>query len=178
VSFLVAYAVLLLGLLAMLAAVHMKGLRYFDRPTFARNAVFDPALDLLKWILVAGGLLLVLRLSRPAFLLTAAILLALGSYLRLVRSGRFQARLLRRDFEALRSSRPDLTDGEILFELAYRRHPRWGQELIEQMTRDYPTIESFAAMLARMERGFREFRGRGPSQRGGGGGDALRRKAE
>ena len=162
-SLVAAYAALLLGLLCMLAATHMKGLRYFDRPTFARNALFDPALDLLKWILVAGGLLLLLRVSRPEFLLTATILAALWSYHRLVRSGPFQARLLRRDFAALRRSRPDLTDGEILFELAYRRHPRWGQELIEQMTRDYPTIESFAAMLARMERGFRGFRGRGPS---------------
>jgi hypothetical protein len=163
VSLLAAYAVLLLGLLGMLAATHMKGLRYFDRPTFARNALFDPAVDLLKWILVAGGLLLLLRVSRPAFLLTAAILAALWAYHRLVRSGAFQARLLRRDFAAMHRSRPELTDGEILFELAYRRHPRWGQELIEQMTRDYPTIESFAAMLARMERGFRGFRGRRPS---------------
>lgn len=163
-SLAIAYAALLLGLLGMLAAVHMKGLRYFDRPTFARNALFDPILDLLKWVLVAAGLLLLLRASWPAFVPTAALLLGLGSYLRLVRSGTFQARHLRRDFEALRRSRPDLTDGEILFELAYRRHPRWGQELIEQMTRDYPTIESFAVMLARMERGFRGFKGRGPSR--------------
>ena len=62
-----------------------------------------------------------------------------------------------------------MSDEEILFELAYRKHPRWGPELIEEMVRDYPTVESFARTLGRMERGFRGFRGRGPAppRRGG-----------
>ncbi|PYT35892.1 MAG: hypothetical protein DMF52_09160 [Acidobacteria bacterium] len=156
-------ALLLLGLLAMLVAVHFKGLRYFDRPTPARNAYFDPILDLLKWTLVVAGLLLLLRASRPAVVVAGAALLALWSYRRFVRSGYFQERLLRRDFIALRKSRPDMSDEEILFELAYRKHPRWGPELIEQMAKDYPTVESFARMLGRMERGFRGFRGRRPA---------------
>jgi len=37
-------ALLLLGLLAMLLAVHFKGLSYFDRPTLARNALLDTVL--------------------------------------------------------------------------------------------------------------------------------------
>ena len=156
----------------MLAAVHFKGLRYFDRPALARNAWFDPILDLLKWALVVAGLLLLLRASRPAFLVTAASLMALWSYRCFVRSGFFQERLLRRDFAALRRGRPGMSDGEILFELAYRQHPRWGPELIEQMVRDYPTIESFARMVSKMEKGFRGFRGRKPPGR------ALRRGAE
>jgi hypothetical protein len=156
-------ALLLLGLFAMLLAAHFKGLRYFDRPTPARNAWFDPVLGLLKWLLVVAGLLLLLRASRPAFLAAGGALLALWSYRRFVRSGFFQEKLLRRDFDRMRRSRPGMSDEEILFELAYRKHPRWGPELIEQMVKDYPTVDSFARMLGRMERGFRGFRGRRPS---------------
>jgi hypothetical protein len=159
------FVLLLLGLFGMLAAAHFKGLRYFDRPALARNAVFDPVLAGLKWALLLAGMLLLLRASRTVFFGTSAVLCALWSYRRLIRSGPFQERLLRRDFIGLRRSRPDLSDGEILYELTYRKHPRWGPELIEQMVRDYPTVESFARMLSRMERGFRGFRGRGPSSR-------------
>lgn len=164
-SLLPGLALLLLGLFGMLAATHFKGLRYFDRPFLARNALFDPILDGLKWVLLLSGLVLLLRASGAVFLATAAALLLVWSYRRVIRSSAFQERLLRRDFTVLRKSRPDLSDGEILFELAYRKHPRWGPELIDQMARDYPTIESFARMLSRMERGFRGFKGHGPSSR-------------
>ncbi len=158
-------ALLITGLLAMLAAVHFKGLRYFDRPSLARHAIFDAALDVLKWALVLGGLLLLLRASRPGFLAAAAVLLLVWSYRRVIRSDLFQERLLRRDFAVLRRSRPDASEEEILFELASRKHPRWGPELIDQMVRDYPTVESFARMMAGMERGFRGFKGRRPPTR-------------
>jgi len=94
-----------------------------------------------------------------AFVLSA-LLLVLWSYRRVVRSDAFQERLLRRDFIVMRRSRPDMSDGQILFDLTCRKHPRWGPELIEQMVQDYPTVESFARMLSRMERGFRGFKGR------------------
>ena len=155
------FTLLGLGLFAMLAAAHFKGLRYFDRPALARNARFDPILAVLKWALLLSGLLLLLRAARTVFLGTAAALLVLWSYRLVLRSDAFQERLLRRDFTLLRRIRPDLSDGEILFELTCRKHPRWGPELIDQMVRDYPTVESFARMLSRMERGFRGFRGRG-----------------
>jgi hypothetical protein len=165
VSLVPGLALLLSGLFAMLAAAHVRGLRYFDRPALARNALFDPILDGLKWVLLLSGLVLILRASRAVFFTTSAALLVLWSYRRMIRSDVFQARLLRRDFLVLRKSRPEMSDGEILFELTYRKHPRWGPELIEQMVRDYPTIESFARMLSRMEQGYRGFKGRGPSSR-------------
>jgi hypothetical protein len=158
-------ALLLAGLFLMLAAVHFKGLRYFDRPTLARNAWFDPTLGLLKWVLIAAALSLILRSSRPVFFVVVAALLGLWSYRAYIRSGRFQQKLLRRDFDALKRERPALSDAEILTEIASRRHPAWGPELIEQMVVDYPTLESFARMVALMERGFRGFRGRRPKGR-------------
>jgi hypothetical protein len=168
VSLVPGFTLLLLGLFGMLVAAHFKGARYFDRPAVARNALFDPILDGLKWALMASGLALLLRASRTVFFATAAALLVLWSYRQVIRSDVFQERLLRRAFVVLRRSRPDMSDGEILFELTYRKHPRWGQELIEQMVRDYPTIESFARMLSRMERGFRGFKGRGLTSAGRG----------
>jgi hypothetical protein len=165
VSLVPGFTLLLSGLFAMLAAAHFRRLRYFDRPALARNALFDPILDGLKWVLLLSGLVLILRASRVVFLATAATLLALWSYRRMIRSDFFQERLLRRDFLILRRGRPEMSDGEILFELTYRKHPRWGPELIEQMVHDYPSIESFARMLSRMEQGYRGFKGRGPSSR-------------
>src|SRR5258708_1334717 len=100
-------ALLPLGLFAMLVAAHFKGLRYVDRPTPARNATFDPVLDVLKWLVVAGGLLVLWRASRPAFVAAASALVALWLYRRFVRSSLFQEGLLRRDFAALRRSRPE-----------------------------------------------------------------------
>ena len=159
------FAFLLLGLLAMVASVHFKGLRYFDRPASARNPWFDEALDLLKWLLLVSGLALLLHASRPVFFGTAGILLLLEGYRRLIRSACFQERLLRREFIALKTRKPELPDEQILFELVYRKHPRWGPELIEQMVRDYPTVESLARILTGMERGFRGFSGKRPVSR-------------
>jgi hypothetical protein len=165
VSLVPGFTLTVLGLLGLLAAVHFKGLRYFDRPAMARNVLFDPLLDVLKWALLLSGLVLLGRASRPAFLVVAVLLGMLWAYRRVIRSVPFQERLLRRDFVALRRNRPELSDADILFELAYRKHPRWGPELLDQMARDYPTVESFARMLSRMERGFRGFKGRRPASR-------------
>ncbi|OLD62376.1 MAG: hypothetical protein AUI47_12690 [Acidobacteria bacterium 13_1_40CM_2_68_5] len=152
--------VLVLGLLGMVLSAHFKGLRYFDRPSLARTAWFDPALDLVKWLLLLAGLALLARASLAFLFVAAGALAALGGYRRFIRSARFQQRLLARDCAALRRDRPGLSDEEMLFEIAFRRHPRWGPELIEQMVRDYPTVESFARIMVKMERGFRGFSGK------------------
>jgi hypothetical protein len=152
------YALLILGLAGMLLAAHLRSLRFFDRPSLARLPRFDPILDAVKWLLVAAGLGLIGRGSLPAAVLTGAALAALWGYRAVLGSTGFRTRRLKRDFEALRRRRPDLGYEQALFELAWRRHPRWGPELIEQMVRDYPAIESFAVIVVRMERGFRGFR--------------------
>ena len=152
--------VVVLGLLGMVLSVHFKGLRYFDRPSVARHSWFDPALDLVKWLLLLAGLALLARASLASFFVAAGTLVVLGCYRRFIRSARFQQRLLARDCASLRRNRPELSDEEMLFEIALRRHPRWGPELIEQMVRDYPTVESFARIMVKMERGFRGFSGK------------------
>ena len=75
-----------------------------------------------------------------------------------MRSASFQRWLLTRDYRELKRRKPGLPDKEIFCELVYRRNPRWGEELIEQMVIDHPDLESLSRMIARMERGFRGFR--------------------
>ncbi len=156
---LLAGAVLLVaGLIASVAGAHFKARRYFDRPAPARNRFFDPFLTLLKWCCLAAGLTLIGRASRASLAAAAGLLAGLWGYRRFIRSHRFQGWLVRRDYEALRKRRPGVPAREILYELVYRRNPRWGEELIEQMILDYPDVESLARIIAKMERGFRGFR--------------------
>ena len=152
------FVLLLLGMLAALAGIHLGGLRFFDRPGIARHRLFDPLLALLKWVLLLGGLGLVAAASRPVALVTASLLALLWGYRRFVRSLAFQGWLLKRDFQALRRARPGASHKELLYVLAMRRHAAWGPELLEQMVEDYPTIEGLARKIAQMERGFRGFR--------------------
>jgi len=152
------FVLLVAGILAWLAGVHVKALRYFDRPAPARSPMFDPAISLLAWLLGAAGLAQIGRGSVPALADTLLVLLGLWGYRRFIRSASFQRRLLRRDLEALRKEHPGAEERALLYQLVYRRHPRWGEELIEQMVLDYPTVDDLARIVAKMERGFRGFR--------------------
>ena len=88
----------------------------------------------------------------------AVVLVLLWAYRRAIRAVAFQRWLLRRDYRALRRRHPDLPEKAILTRLVIGRHPGWGEELVEQMVIDYPRLDDIAALLARMERGFRGFR--------------------
>ena len=152
------YALLFAGLLAWLVGAHVKSLRYYDRPALARRRHFDPALILLAYLLAFLGLVQLGRGSRAALTWTCLVLLGLAAYRVYVRGAAFQRHLLRRDLEALERERPAMDREALLCLLIYRRHPGWGEELIEQMVRDYPQVDDLARVLARMERGFRGFR--------------------
>jgi len=151
-------ALLLLGLLAGLLRANLRERRYFDRPTPARNRWFDPLLNLLRWGLLAGGLVLLWRATPAAGAGAAVALLAAWAWRQTIRGAWFQRRMLRREYEALRRERPDAAEHDVLFELTIRRHPRWGEELIRQMVLDYPDFDDLARIIAGMERGFRGFR--------------------
>lgn len=148
---------LLLGLLASVMAADFRARRFYDRPALARNRLFDPLLLVASWALLLCGLALIRSVSPRRAAAAAAVLLILWGYRRCIRSLRFQRWLLARDYRELKRLKPGRPDREILYELVYRRNPRWGEELIEQMVMDCPDIESLARMIARMERGFRGF---------------------
>jgi hypothetical protein len=148
---------ILAALLFWVVGMHFRARRYFDRPTLARNLWFDPIVVILRWLLLAAGLIVLARSSPPAAVAAAAILTAGWAYRRLIRSVAFRRWLMRREFATARRNSPGLLDREILFRLVMQRHPRWGEELIEQMVHDYPTVDRLVRMVAKMERGFRGF---------------------
>ena len=152
------FVVLFLGLLAAIVRAHMREKRFFDRPLVARNRVFDPALNGFRWVLLPVGALLIARVSPVLGSVVVGLLLILLAYHQFIRSAWFQMRRLRKEFDMLKRTRPDARDGELLFDLASRRHQRWGSELIEQMVVDYPSIDGFSRIVVKMERGFRGFR--------------------
>lgn len=152
------FATLALGMLGWLVWIHLRARRYFDRPSFARNRLFDPLLIAMSGLLAAAGLLILWRARPTAAAATAVVLFVVWGYRRVIRSVSFQRRLLRRDYRELRRQLPDLPERAILTRLVLRRHPGWGEELVEQMVIDYPGLDDIATVLARMERGFRGFR--------------------
>lgn len=149
---------LLLGLLASVYRGHIAGVSYFNRPKFAQGRLYGPIVALAIGTCLLAGLWLIGRVSRPSMFATAALLLALWIYRRSIRSLRFQRWLLRRDFDRLKQERPSLTDQALLYELAHRRHPRWAQEMLEQMVADYPTLDDLGRILVLMERNVRGFK--------------------
>ena len=138
-------ALILASLLAWLVGQHFKSRRYFDRPALARNPWFDPIAAVLHWLLLAAGLMVLARASLPLAVAAAAILLAGWAYRRYVRSVLYRRRMMRREFAVAQRRTPDLPEREVLFQLVVEKHPRWGEELIEQMVNDYPTVDCHLA---------------------------------
>lgn len=146
------------GLLLSVWLERLRGLRWFDRPDTTRHRGFDRAASIVRWLAIATGIALLARASSFVARAVLAALALLWAYRRLIRSLRFQAWLLRRDYRTLRGRRPGVPEREVLLELVRRRDPRWGEELIEQMVSDHPDVGSLVRIVVRMERGFRGFR--------------------
>ena len=152
------YAVLGLGLLGSLVRAHLREKRFFDRPTLARSRLFDPLLNLARWILILAGLFLLAVNSAVVASVTAVALSLLVVYTSFIRSVWYQTRIIRREFERLRHSQPAVPDRDLLYRMTCARHPRWGPELVEQMLLDFPTVDELAPIIVKMEKGFRGFR--------------------
>jgi hypothetical protein len=139
-------------------ARHVGEARWYDRPRFARVRGFDGMLAVLRWLLFAAGVACLWRGSRPAAVIAVALFLLAWAWRGVVHSHRWKRRLMRKDFDRLRESRPDLEERDLLIQVVLLHHPRWGEELIAQMVLDYRTLDGVARVVARMERGFRGFR--------------------
>lgn len=147
-----------LGLLGSLVRTHLRERRFFDRPTLARSRLFDPLLNLARWILILASLLLLAVSSAATATVTAVVLSLLVVYMKFIRSVWYQTRLIRRDFERLRRARPGVPERDLLYQMTCARHPRWGPELVEQMLLDFPAVDDLAPIIVKMEKGFRGFR--------------------
>jgi hypothetical protein len=88
----------------------------------------------------------------------AGAVLLLWGWRAVVRSIAWRRRTLRRDLEQARRADPAAPPRDLLTRAVLVRHPEWGEELVAQMVLDYPDAARLAAVVARMERGFRGFR--------------------
>lgn len=143
---------------AWLLGRHFGEAPFYDRPRFARVRGFDGALAVLRWLAFALGLVLLGRGSHGAAAAATALFLGAWAWRGVVHSHAWKRRLMRRDYDRLRRSRPDLEEHDLLIQVVLLHHPRWGEELIAQMVLDYRTLDGVARVVARMERGFRGFR--------------------
>jgi len=132
---------------------HVRERPVYERPAFLIHPRFWQAYSAARWILfLAGWLLAGISFPRASFLLALA-LAAAWTWKRVMR-GRWQRRrLIRKAFEREKARDPSTTDAQILQRILRSMHPRWGEELIEQIAGDNPSPEKVADMVHRMERG-------------------------
>jgi hypothetical protein len=150
---------LALGLAALAAwsvlwllEAHWKALPAYDRPRFTHSPAYAVWAGALRKVLMAVGLILLYAAHRAAAAAAIAALLGAWMVRRIVTGPGAIRRRMQREFDRLKRERPQAADLEILYEIVYAQHRRWGPELVQQIVQDNPTVEGAARMVARLER--------------------------
>jgi len=131
---------------------HVREKPVYQRPALLSRPRFRVGYRALRSALFLAGWGLLLDAS-PRTALVLAFVLAGAWAWKLVLKGRaHRQRMIRRAFERERSRDPAASDVQILRRILHSLHPRWGEELIEQIAADNPTPEAVADMVVRMER--------------------------
>ena len=125
----------------------------YERPGILIRPWFPATFQLARGLLFAIGWILAARSFPRAAAGLALLLLAAAAWKKLVASRGYRRRMFRRAFEAERARDPAAGDVQILRRILHALHPRWGDELIEQIATDQPTPEGGADMVVRIERG-------------------------
>jgi hypothetical protein len=142
---------LLWGALWLLEA-RWKALPAYHRPRLTHSPAYAAwAGAARKTILVTG--LLCLQAAHPWAAAAAALLLCGAWAVRSLLIGPAgKRREIQRAFDRVRAERPGASDVEILYQVVYARHQRWGPELVQQIVQENPSVEEAARVVARMER--------------------------
>ena len=125
----------------------------YDRPPILIHPSFRASFQAVRALLFLGGWFFAGRAFPRSAALLAAILLGAAAWKRYLRGRFHRRRMFRRAFEREKGRDPAATDRQILQRILYSLHPRWGEELIEQMVADQPNPDAVADMVVRMERG-------------------------
>ncbi len=152
-SGLAGFACIALFLLMGLYRAHARELPVYRRPAIFIHSRFRIVWSLVRAALFVAGWALAWRASRwmaGASALVVGVAWGWRSYLQ---GARHRRRMVRRAFEAEKARDPAASEVQILRRVLYAMHPRWGEELIEQIAADNPTPEAVADMVVRMERG-------------------------
>jgi len=152
-SGLAGFACIALFLLMGLYRAHARELPVYRRPAFFIHPSFRILWTLVRASLFVAGWMLAWRAS-PRMAGAAALLVSAAWGWRSYLQGTHHRRqMVRRAFDAERARDPAASEAQALRRVLHAMHPRWGEELIEQIAADNPTPEAVADMVVRMERG-------------------------
>ncbi|MCZ6779317.1 MAG: hypothetical protein O7F16_10185 [Acidobacteria bacterium] len=143
-------AFLVWGVLWLLEA-RWNSLPAYDRPSLTRSAAYSVWAGVLRKLLLGISLLGLAAVHWTAAAATATLLLIGWSVRRIQASAASQRRAMQKEFDRLRGENPDAPDTEILFQVVFARHARWGPDLVQQIVQENPTVEGAARMVVRME---------------------------
>jgi hypothetical protein len=132
---------------------HVREKPVYERPRVLSRPRFWIGYSALRAALFLAGWGLLLRDSLRSAAVLALILAGAWTWKRIVRGRPHRQRMIRRAFEREKSRDPAASDVQILSRILHALHPRWGEELIEQIAADNPTPEGVADMVIRIERG-------------------------
>lgn len=132
---------------------HVREKPVYERPRLLSRPRFWMGYSILRAALFLLGWGLLLRVSLPYALVLASILAGAWMWKRTVQGRPHRHRMIRRAFEREKTRDPAASDVQVLSRILHALHPRWGEELIEQIAADNPTPEGVADMVIRIERG-------------------------
>jgi hypothetical protein len=132
---------------------HVRERPVYQRPPILIRPRFWIVYASIRWIsFVAGWGLSAAAFPRIALGLALA-LTAAWLWKRLLQGRMFRHRMIRQAFAREKKRDPAASDIQILQRILHSMHPRWGEELIEQIAADNPTPEGVSDMVLRIERG-------------------------
>lgn len=129
-----------------------RALPVYHRPRITHSPAYSLWAGPARKAVLGASLVALLAAHWAAAAAAAAILLGGWGLRRFLTGPGGRSRQLRREFERLRREQPEVAEVEILYQVIYERHRRWGPELVKQIVEENPTLEEAARMVWRLER--------------------------
>jgi len=140
-------------LLSGLWLAHVREKPVYERPALLVHPWFRTAYSACRGILFLTGWVLAVQEFPRVSLLVVLVLVGSWAWWRFLHGRPHRRRMVRRAFDREKARDPAAGDVQILRRIVHSMHPRWGNELIEQIAADNPTPERVADMVLRLERG-------------------------
>lgn len=138
------------GILWLLEA-RWSALPAYDRPRMTHSPTYALWASVARKLILAISLLGLAVAHWAALAAVGALLVTGWSVRRVQSSAGSQRRSMQREFERLRRESPNVPDTELLFQIVFAQHARWGPELVQQIVQENPSVEQAARVVARME---------------------------
>jgi hypothetical protein len=147
------FALVAASILGGLWLDHVRERPVYQRPAILIRPRFWIIYAAIRWVCFLTGWGLSAAVFPRSALGLALVLTAAWLWKRLLQGRRFRQRMIRRAFLREKERDPAASDVQVLQRILHSMHPRWGEELIEQIAADNPTPEGVSDMILRIERG-------------------------